>query len=318
VAAATELKAAYLIAGSDWPKVDAALARLRARFGEESVEQIAVGGDTDADVVAACNALDLLGAPRLVLVRGAGDLGPERVAAIVGYLADPTPNTCLALFGAGGIDPAGPLARAVAAVGEVRLFEAPERKRAAEWVVRRFAEAGVRCPQPVARRVVDLVGDDMGDLSVEVDKLVTFADGEPPELEDVNRLVPAAEGVKPWEITDAWGRRDPGAVIALALADIGGPGDVGRVVATVSNHVRRVCRAAAMLDEGATQADIAGALGLKPFPAQKLVAQAQRFDRRELAAAVVRLAEVDLAVKGGSRLDARFELELALAEIART
>jgi hypothetical protein len=31
----------------------------------------------------------------------------------------------------------------------------------------------------------------------------------------------------------------------------------------------------------------------------------------------VRLAELDLAVKGGSRLDARFELELALADIAR-
>ena len=30
---------------------------------------------------------------------------------------------------------------------------------------------------------------------------------------------------------------------------------------------------------------------------------------------MVRLADLDLAVKGGSRLDARFELELALAEI---
>ena len=234
------------------------------------------------------------------------------------YLADPTPNTCLALFGAGGTDPRGPLARAVEAVGDVRLFEAPERKQAADWVVKRFAEAGVRCPAPVARRVVDLVGEDMGDLSVEVDKLVTFAAGEPPELEDVDLLVPADESVKPWEITDAWGRRDPAAMIAVALADIGGSGDIGRVVATVSNHVRRVSRAAAMLEAGATQADVARALKLKPYPAQKLVAQAQRFDRRELSAAIVRLAEVDLAVKGGSRLDPRFELELALAEIAGT
>ncbi|HEX5195800.1 MAG TPA: hypothetical protein VFW26_01170, partial [Gaiellales bacterium] len=69
-----DLKPAYLIAGSDWPKVDAAMSRLRARFPEESVEQIAVGGETDGDVVAACNALDLLGGPRLVLVRNAEEL----------------------------------------------------------------------------------------------------------------------------------------------------------------------------------------------------------------------------------------------------
>ena len=37
---------------------------------------------------------------------------------------------------------------------------------------------------------------------------------------------------------------------------------------------------------------------------------------RLLADAVVRLARLDEAVKGGSRLDPRLELELALAEIS--
>src|SRR4051812_15755716 len=39
--AGVELRPAYLIAGSDWPKVDQAIARLRARFPEEAVEQLA-------------------------------------------------------------------------------------------------------------------------------------------------------------------------------------------------------------------------------------------------------------------------------------
>ena len=55
---------------------------------------------------------------------------------------------------------------------------------------------------------------------------------------------------------------------------------------------------------------------MKPYPTQKLVAQAQRFGAAELGGAIVRLSQLDLAVKGGSRLNARFELELALAEIA--
>jgi DNA polymerase III delta subunit len=79
--------------------------------------------------------------------------------------------------------------------------------------------------------------------------------------------------------------------------------------------VRKVHRAAVILDDGGSQADVARDLKLKPFPAGKLVGQARSFARDELGRAVVRLADLDLAVKGGSRLDARFELELALAEI---
>ena len=45
------------------------------------------------------------------------------------------------------------------------------------------------------------------------------------------------------------------------------------------------------------------------------MAQARRFEPAELGRAIVRLAALDLAVKGGSRVDSRFELELALADI---
>jgi len=44
-----DLRVAYLIAGSDWPKVDAAISRLRAHFPEESVEQFSAGGDQPVD-----------------------------------------------------------------------------------------------------------------------------------------------------------------------------------------------------------------------------------------------------------------------------
>ncbi len=310
-----DLKPVYLICGSDWPKVDAAMARLRARFPEESIEQLSIG-DEGVDVVAACNALDLLGGPRLVLVRGVEALAEAEGEAIAAYLSSPTPETCLALFGGGGLDPKSALVRAVDAAGESRFFDAPDRKQAADWVVKRFGSEGVTCPLPVARRLVELVGEDMGDLAPEVEKLVVFARGEPPEVEDVEALVPPQIEIKPWEITDAWGRRDSATMIALAVADIDAPGDVSRVVAQLSAHVRKVWRAASLLERGATQGDVAKELGMKPYPAQKLVAQAQRFGAAELGGAIVRLSQLDLAVKGGSRLNARFELELALAEIA--
>jgi DNA polymerase-3 subunit delta len=128
-------------------------------------------------------------------------------------------------------------------------------------------------------------------------------------------LVIAQPDVKPWDVTDAWGRRDAAAVIELATADIERSEDVHRTIGQITAHVRRVRQAVVLLEAGAGQAEVQQALGLKPYPAKKLCEQARGFSEPELAAAIVRLAGLDLAVKGGSRLDARFELELALAEI---
>jgi DNA polymerase III subunit delta len=297
-----DLKPAYLIAGGDWPKVDAAIARLRAHFPEEAVEQLSAGGEQPVDVVGACNALGLFGGRRLVLVRNAEELDDEAVAGIVAYLSDPAPDTVLALFGSGKITPK-------------HAFDAPERKQAADWVVRRLADRGVGCSAAVARRLVDLAGDDVGDLAVEVEKLASYCANGEARVEDVELLVIAQPDIKPWDITDAWGRRDAPSVISLATADVERPEDVGRLIAQLASHVRKVHRAAVILDEGGSQADVARDLNMKPFPAGKLVGQARSFARDELGRAVVRLADLDLAVKGGSRLDARFELELALAEI---
>ncbi len=309
-------KPAYLIAGSDWPKVDSAAARLRGQFPEEAVEQLVGGEATGDEIVAACNALGLLGGERLVLVRSAEGLTAEDVAAVAGYLADPTPDTCLALFAAAGVDPKGALATAVAAVGDVRIFDAPDEKEAVRWVVKRLSEHGVTCAPGVARRLVELAGEEIGDLALEVEKLATYCGGEEPDVETVDLLVVGETDIKPWDVTDAWGRRDAGRVIELATAGIERPDDVHRTLAQIANHVRRVRRALLLMERGANQAEVAKQLGMKPFPAKKLCEQARRFSEAELADAVVRLARLDEAVKGGSRLDPRLELELALAEIS--
>ena len=53
------LRPVYLLTGNDRPKIVRALRRLRARFGDESVEQLSGDAASGADAVAACNALGL-------------------------------------------------------------------------------------------------------------------------------------------------------------------------------------------------------------------------------------------------------------------
>ncbi len=66
---AEELKLAYLLTGSDRPKIDRALHRLRERFGEDAIERLSARDATAEDAVAACNAMGLFATSgRLVLV----------------------------------------------------------------------------------------------------------------------------------------------------------------------------------------------------------------------------------------------------------
>ena len=58
-------------------------------------------------------------------------------------------------------------------------------------------------------------------------------------------------------------------------------------------------------------------LKMHPFAAEKAFAQAANFSAEELGDALVRLAELDAAAKGGSRLPADLELERALVDVTR-
>ena len=92
---------------------------------------------------------------------------------------------------------------------------------------------------------------------------------------------------------------------------------IPRVVGSLNKHIRNARLAHRLEAQGLTPADAATKLGMKPYPAQKLFAQVRNFSAAELDDALVRLADLDHALKGGSRLTNDLELERALVDITR-
>jgi DNA polymerase III delta subunit len=73
-----------------------------------------------------------------------------------------------------------------------------------------------------------------------------------------------------------------------------------------------------LAEEGLGAREVAKRLGLRSeYPARKALAHPENYSREELDAAIVRLAELDAAIKGASRLDSELELERALADVTR-
>jgi DNA polymerase-3 subunit delta len=318
---ASELKPVYLLTGSDRPKIARALQRLRERIGEDSTELLDARETTGSEAVAACNALGLFaGAGRLVIVDGVERWKADDVKQVAAYLAAPSPETVLALVGE-EIKAESALAKAAARAGDVLRYDVAKRK-VPEWVGEQFARLGAKAQPDACRALVETVGDDLDSLASEIDKLATWAAGETVTLEAVEQLAVGRAETPIFAVTDAWGRRDVGGVLAATEAVLDRThrprsGELLRIAASLVGHVGRVRRLARLVEEGVRPRDAAGKLKMHPFAAEKAARQSANFSAEELAGAVVRLSELDAAAKGGSRLPAELELERALVDVTR-
>ena len=314
----TDLKPVYLIGGSDRPKVVRAVRRLRERVGAEGTETLSAADASAEDAIAACNALGLLGTEaRLVVVEEAERWKAADAKALAGYLDDPTPGTVLALVTAESKRDSA-LAKACAAVGDVLVYDAPRKRDLPGWVAEQFARLDARAEPDACRALVELCGDDLQALTTEIEKLATWAGDETIRAADVERLAATRAEASIFALTDAWGRRDVGAVLAAAASLLeGSPRELTRVIGLLAHHVGRVRACQLLAAEGIRPRDAAGRLKVHPFAAEKAFGQAQNFGVEELRQAVVRLAELDHAVKGGSTLPGELELARALVDITR-
>jgi DNA polymerase-3 subunit delta len=220
-----------------------------------------------------------------------------------------------------------PLAKAVAKAGEVLAYDLPTRGRSnkadlPKWVEQQFNERGVVIDRDAAVALVELAGDNADELLTEVDKLTTWAAGERIGEREVAELVPARAEAPPFDLTDAWGRRDIAGVLAASERLVERSGDASRDVllrtaGLLTNHVGRVRECQALDAEGVPPAAGAERLKRNRYYVQKLYEQARNFSQEELGDAVVSLAALDWALKGGSRLPGELEFARTLVDITR-
>ena len=320
-----ELAAVYLITGTDRPKVTRALRRLRERVGDAATEILTAQDVSGEDVAAACNALGLFTVERrLVVVENVERWKTPDLKALDAYLKGPAPTTVLALVG-DEVKRDSALAKAVAKAGEVLVYDLPKRGRKADlprWVEAQLKERGVVIDHEAARALVDLVGENVTELASEVDKLATWANGERIGEREVLNLVPARAEIPPFDLTDSWGRRDVAAAVAASERIVERSGDATRdvllrVTGLLTAHVGRVRDCRRLDAAGVPPAAAAERLKRNRFYVQKLYEQAGNFSEDELDEAIVRLAQLDLALKGGSKLPGELEFTRALVDVTR-
>lgn len=242
------------------------------------------------------------------------------VEAVAAYLASPAPATVLALVGE-DVKKTTALWKACAKTGDVLEYAVPKRELQ-RWVAEQFRQRSVAAEPEACAALIQIVGDDLHALALEIDKLATWAAGEPIGESEVLALAAPAAEEPIFALTDAWAVRDASRALAASETiferETKARRDVApRLAAALGGHLGRLRAVKRLAAEGVRPRDAAGRLRMHPFYAEKLFSQAEGFSPEELRDAVVYLAELDGALKGQSKLAPDLEVQRTLVALTR-
>jgi len=190
---------------------------------------------------------------------------------------------------------------------------APNRAELPAWIERAARQRGHRLAPGVADLLADLTGPELGAVADALERACLFAGaGRDVTEDDVAECIGQVRPATVWELVDAVGRRDLGASLSV-LERVYDPQDRGlRLVGLLAWSARQLLRFEAAVRSGASPPDAAKHAGAPPFKARQLAQQVKRISRSDMERWLEKLAEVDLALKGGSKRPPKAVLEHAI------
>ena len=321
---------AYLIAGTDEAKIDAALVALRARAlaegGPAGLELFAPapgsssGPDTEG-LVASIPALSLTAPHRYLVADGVERWSAKqagRVAEEIGALPPDVTVVLVAREQPPRHRAPKRLADAVAAAGgEVLTYAAPKARQLPGWLAEGARRRGFELDAEAGRLLVERLGETTTRLASELDRLEVWAEpGATITGPDLEAMVADTSEQVTWALSDAIVDRDPAAALAAAerLTDQGEA--VTGLIYQAAKRLREANGALEQLEAGHPPKEVESALPMHPYAAKLLVRRIRGRSPEELRAATCAIADLEWWTRGGADYPERLALTLAVRRAA--
>lgn len=254
----------------------------------------------------------LFGERRALLVNDCRSLSKEAVAELAAYVAAPDPDSPLVLscvVAERGKPPAA-LVKIAEALGRVRQVALPA-KDLEGWLLRRAEAVALDLTPQGARSLVEVVGQDAGELAAAVEQLAGAYAGERVGPLEVGRQFKGLGEQRSWDLCDkAFGKDLPGAIRSLRSIEEGGD-EALMVLGAIASRLRDLIRVRA-LPERLPPAEVKQRAGLRfDWQARRYQQQARNFTLEELVSIHERVTETDLALKSGATGDVAMPVLIA-------
>ena len=306
--------AAYYITGEDEYQKDEAIRQLVEAAIEPSSRDfnldIRRAGELDGESLAVLlSTPPMMADRRVVVLRDVGALKKDTRKVLDEYLKTPAVDLLLIMASSSGSKPDSSLASSSTSLE----FDALSAERIPRWIAHHADSAlGVRIGEAAAELLQAAVGNDLYQLSGELDKLASFVEGRDQEIgEDaVAAVVGVQRGETLSDLLDAVADRNAARALDLITQVMAQPKTTGvSVVMALSTQMLAMSWGRAKLDEGLPRARLSqeyfnllrgtGAFTGRPWgsAAAAWSRATERWSRESLDHALNSLLEVDVALK---------------------
>jgi DNA polymerase III delta subunit len=317
---AADLKPAYLIAGGDDAKADAAIARLRSRAEREggpgALESFSpADGDGVPDVdglIAAIPAMSLTASRRYLLADRLERANAKALAVLAEAIATLPPDLTIVLVErppAGRdrptkarTDARAALVKAVeAAGGESIAYKAPAGQQLPRHLVAEASARGFALAPDAARLLIERMGERTVRLANELDRLALWAgQGGDVSAADLDAMVADTSEEVTWALSDAIVERNPARALA-ASESLATQGEaVTGLIYQAAKRLRAAHQALAELEAGRSPKEVEGRLGMHPYAAKMLLRQVRGGSVSGVRASACAVADLEWWTRGGS------------------
>lgn len=271
---------------------------------------------TAVAIIESARTLPVFAHKRLVTVKDAHLLSAADLDALISYLKDPVPETCL-LFVAEKIDSRRKFFQQFKKSGSLIEFK-PLSERELPGHVRTFLnDRDYRISGDALELFCSMVGDSLHEVHGELEKLLIYlGDRSLIDVADVQAVVSRGRAENIFELGNAVGRGDAAKALALAKKLMDGGEAPLKILSLLVRHFRQLWKVRELQVQNCPPREIAATAGVPFFVVQPMIIQGKRFSRLDFGRAYELFLETDLAMKS-SGADAEALLESLLLQLSR-
>lgn len=319
----------YLLHGNDEFAIRSFLdERLKSRLGESSDTTMDIttldGRSKSLEAIQAeTHTVPFLAKRRMVVLTYPLSLakGKTKQGKFLELLGSVPPSTALVLIADKLLDNNHWLlrwAREQPAQAWTQAFSLPTGAAMTRWILDQAREMGGEFSNPAAQLLASYIDEDPRLAKSEINKLLTYVDfSRPVTEEDVRELVADVRQGDIFEMVDAIGYGDGEKALGM-MRRLLEEGEALPLFGMIVRQFRLLIQVRELLDEnpGRSPEEMAGEMGVHPFPIKKITPQAKLFTLPQLKTIYHQLSDIDQAIKTG-QLDSKLALDLLIASLTQ-
>ncbi|MFZ5595540.1 MAG: DNA polymerase III subunit delta [Bacillota bacterium] len=289
--------------------------------GQDEFNLVIVDGEETPmrEVISLASMTPLFSGMRLVLVKNATVFSGKRGAGmpadagaggkisgdeslLLKYLDSPNPDACL-IFDAGeNTDKRRKIYKEIAKRGRVVEFTLLRADDLKKWLNKQAGLSGKALSPGAASEILRRAGNSLQNLSVEIKKLIDYTEENSIITEaDVAEVTPSHPEEDIFAVMDAIGEKKAARAIEGIERLLLQKHPPTVIMSMIVRQIRLLLRVGNALRSGKSYGELPSLLGLHPFVAKKIASQQKNFNQELLINTLIRLQELDTAVKSGKR-----------------